>query len=71
MADWKGREPVAERVVQLVERRAGSWDLGLAEMKGAAWADNSGNTMVGQMAVLLVEWMADHWVAYWVVQLVV
>ena len=62
MADWKGRKPVAERVVQLVERRAGSWDLGWAVRKGAAWADYSGNTMVGQMAVLLAEWMADHWV---------
>ena len=71
MADWKGREPVAERVVQLVERRAGSWDLGLAEMKAAAEAEKLGNTMVEQMAVLLVEWMVDHWVAYWVVQLVV
>ena len=66
MADWKGREPVAEKVAQLV----GSWDLGWAARKGAAWADYSGNTMVWQMAVLLAEWMADRWVEYSAIYLV-
>jgi hypothetical protein len=54
-AEWKGKAKVAEKVVQSVQQRAGSWDLRTVEKKAPGWAGK------------LVEQMADPWVAYWVV----